>query len=377
MHSDGLPLTLTGMAVRNLLRRPVRTCLTALGVAVGVMAIVACTTIVRGLQHSIDRTIHIYGTDILVFQANVASNIFSVLDEKKVHGELLAIPEVRTAVGTLWHVLHVERHPFCLVLGMRLSDLGIGASTLIRGRHPRTDDEVMLGSITRRSLGKDVGDTVRIGDERYEVVGVFQTDVVFVNGAIIVSLPRLQRLARKEGMVTSFQVSLRAGADAVSVAREIERRDDRLAAIYDVNSFGKVGRVLEVSGAVTWAVSLVALVVGSIIVANTMWMSVMERTREIGVLRAVGWARRRIVLLILTEAVGVGLVAWLCGSVFGVGLAKLTAWVSVTSKLFHPVFDAPPFVLAAGVAVLLCVVGASAPAWRAAQIVPAEALRYE
>ncbi|MCK4342652.1 MAG: FtsX-like permease family protein, partial [Phycisphaerae bacterium] len=103
----------------------------------------------------------------------------------------------------------------------------------------------------------------------------------------------------------------------------------------------------------------------------------LERTREIGVLRAIGWARRRIVFMIVCEAAGVGLIACLVGCLLGAGLAKLATILPSAELFIEPVFDAPPFLLALAVAVLLSVLGALLPAWRAARISPAEALRYE
>ena len=125
------------------------------------------------------------------------------------------------------------------------------------------------------------------------------------------------------------------------------------------------------------AVSLIALIIGSIVITNTMWMTVLERTREIGVLRAVGWSRRRIVFMIILEATGVGVFACAIGCVLGVGLAELTTVLPGSQQFVAPVYDAVPFLLALGVAVSLSVLGALLPAWRAARISPAEALRYE
>ncbi len=124
-------------------------------------------------------------------------------------------------------------------------------------------------------------------------------------------------------------------------------------------------------------VSFLALVIGSLIVANTMWMSVNARTREIGILRAVGWSRRRIMAMILIESAGVGLIACALGCLLGVGLAELTTWMPMFRLFSSPVYDAVPFLTALAVAVVLSIGGGAAPAWRASRISPVEALRYE
>jgi putative ABC transport system permease protein len=147
--------------------------------------------------------------------------------------------------------------------------------------------------------------------------------------------------------------------------------------VASVSEYSKVDQGLEMAEGIVWTVTFIAVVVGSIIVANTMWMSVLERTREIGVLRAVGWSRRRIVLMIVLEAAGLGLGACFLGSVLGAALAWSTKWLPVSNLFVDPTFDAATFVLALAVALLLSMLGALMPAWRAARILPAEALRYE
>ena len=377
MESTGSPLTLLRMTVRNLYRRPMRTSLTTLGVAIGVVAIVAFSTIAAGLWVSVEELIRFNDSDLLVFQANAAADILSTLDEEETRDALLAIPGVRKAVGTLWHVLPVEGQMFVMLIGLHREDMGSCQARLVDGRDLEADGEVMLGTLARRVLKKDVGDTLTILNEPYRVAGVFESSNVFVNGAVVLTLAQLQRVAGKEGRVTAFQVYLDPQADADAVIERIESEHPQLAAVADVSQYGKVDQGLAIIDGTVWAVSLIALVVGGIIVANTMWMSVLERTREIGVLRAVGWSRQKIVSMILLEAAGVGLIACALGCAGGAGLATVVTRMQIADRFMQPVFGLTPFLQALIVAVLLSVLGAFMPAWRAARISPAEALRYE
>ncbi len=378
MDSGGSALTLTRMTTRNLYRRPVRTALTAIGVAAGVVAIVAFSTIVHGLWDSVEQTIHIGGTDLLIFQANVAADLLSVLDEVETREKLLAVPGVERAIGTLWHVVRTREAPFCLLLGLSGADMGVDPDALLRGRYPENDDEVLLGWLAAKYvLEKDVGDTVEILEQPYQIVGVFRTDSVFIDGALVMTLPRLQQLALKDGQVTLFQVHVRDAFDIAAVSQEIERRYPEMVSIGEAAEYSKADQGLVIADSMIWAVSFIAIVIGSIIVANTMWMSVLERTREIGVLRAVGWPRQRIVVTIILEAAGVGVIAAVIGCPAGIGLAKLSATLPVAEQFLQPVVTVEPFLIALTVAVVLSVLGALIPAWRAARISPAEALRHE
>jgi putative ABC transport system permease protein len=377
MHSAGSPLTLLRMTSRNLYRRPMRTALTALGAGAGVIAIVAFTTLVQGLWVAVDDIVHFNKAQLMVFQANTAVDFLSILDEQETREKLLKLPGVTGAVGSLWHLLRVEDQRFCPTVGLRVEDMEYLEENLAAGHIPIRDDEMLLGSIAQRVFHKEPGDTLHIHGNTYRIAGIYHTKIVFFNSAVVLTLPRLQELAAKPGQVTAFQVGLEPEVDPDEAIDRIESLYPELVAIGSVSEYYKADESLLIAQALVWAISFVAVVIGALIVANTMWMAVMERTREIGVLRAVGWSRRRIVSMIISEATGVGLIACLIGCLTGCGLAELAASLPVAEMYLDPVFGVTPFLLALGVAVVLSVLGALLPAWRAAHISPAEALRYE
>jgi putative ABC transport system permease protein len=124
-----------------------------------------------------------------------------------------------------------------------------------------------------------------------------------------------------------------------------------------------------------WIFSLLALIVGGIGVMNTMAMSVVERTHEIGVMRAVGWRKRRIGLLILSEAIGIGLLALGLGLGLGYLAAETFTLKGGLSQLAEPDFTAGVFAWGLAFALGVAVIGALYPAWRAVRLRPIEALR--
>ncbi|HVP12757.1 MAG TPA: FtsX-like permease family protein [Phycisphaerae bacterium] len=377
MASAARPLTLLGMCRRNLYRQPVRTSLTALGVAVGVVAIVAFGATTRGFWASTNAAIHFAESDMMVFQAGVAADLFSSLDEKATRAALLADPDVADVASYLWQVMPAEGMPFAFLIGLNPERMGEHQHRLLRGRYVKSDDEIILGSIAAKILNKDVGDRMWIGREIYRIVGVFETEVVYFNGAIVMSLSKLQAISHKPGQVTSFQVRVRPGVDGRVVADRLERTIPGIVAIVSAEQYKKVDKGLEIASFINRRVSFLAIVVGGIIVTNTMWMAVNERTREIGVLRAMGWSKRGIVAMIIAESAGVGLIAWVVGCLGGVGLAKLSTELPIAAQFVDPVYDWQPFCTALAVAVVLSILGGALPAWRAARISPVEALRHE
>jgi putative ABC transport system permease protein len=126
-----------------------------------------------------------------------------------------------------------------------------------------------------------------------------------------------------------------------------------------------------------WIFSLLALIVGGIGVTNTMAMSVSERVREIGILRAVGWPARRIAGLIVCEALVIGLLALAAGLAGGYAAAELFTGHAELARLSDPDFTAGVFSWGLAFALGAALIGAAYPAWRAIRLAPVEALRRE
>jgi putative ABC transport system permease protein len=370
-------LTTVGLTLRNLYRQPVRTGLTVIGVSVGVMAIVAFNTTVRGLHGSMEKAIKTGGASMMVYQKDAVADILSVLEEDETREALLSDPEVSEVAAGLFAVKPVEMMPFSLLFGIHHDEFIRGSAEMYEGARLETLDEVVLGSNLAAKLGKGTGDTIIIAGQEFKISGVFHTEIVFFNSAVVMLLPRLQEMLGKEGQVTTFMIRLKDGADVKTVAARLEQNIQGIAAITGADDYSKVDQGLTVAQTMVWVIALLTVFIGGIIVMNTMWMTVMERTREIGVLRAVGWSRGRIMRMILIEAAGVGVLAFLLGTLAGVVLAEISTLLPVTSQFVSPVYDWPPFMLAASVAIVLSLLGAAIPAVRATRVSPAEALRYE
>jgi putative ABC transport system permease protein len=126
-----------------------------------------------------------------------------------------------------------------------------------------------------------------------------------------------------------------------------------------------------------WGTSSIALLIGILGIANTMAMSVFERTREIGILRALGWKRRQVLMLIQLEAAALGLGGGILGIVFGLCGLHVLAALPQTASIVSSSVSWLLLAEALGIAILAGLIAGALPAWRGARLSPVEALRHD
>ena len=193
---------------------------------------------------------------------------------------------------------------------------------VVRGRAfaPNATGEIMLGWRAADNLNKTVGDSIDVDGNRYTVVGLFSVKQAFADSGSMLPLTTLQAHERKPGDVTLAFVRLAPGANSAAqrdaIRQQIQHDNPVLTTVRLETDFGRVDRNLQLISAVDTGATILALAIGAIIVMNTMLLSFFERTREFGVLRAVGWTRLRVVALVVGEA----LLISVFGAAVGVGL---------------------------------------------------------
>jgi putative ABC transport system permease protein len=371
---------------KNLLRRPMRTALTAAGVSIGVGLIVALLSITNGVANTANQLIHLGRADFGLFQSGTTDLTKSLLPQS-LEPRVAREPGVQQVAGIELYVTAVEKETSFLILGMQPGQFPWQRLVLARGKLPGPR-EVVVGDGAIASLHTKLGATVRIKGfsgapnfrsitRSYRIAGVYHTGDPSEDSGAVMQLPALQKLSNHVGEVTTLAITVTPGRPSSAVAKEIANAIPGILPVAEPGQAVKVDTQSRLLISAGWIFSLLALIVGGIGVMNTMAMSVSERTREIGILRAVGWSAYRIAALIVSEAIGICLLALGIGLGVGVLAARLFTSYGLISTFVTPDFTAGVFAWGLAFSLGVGLFGAIYPVLRAVRLAPVEALRRE
>ncbi|PAY17353.1 ABC transporter substrate-binding protein [Rhodopirellula sp. SM50] len=387
----------SALILKNLTRRPLRAALTLIALTMAVASVVALRGIAKGFTESFADIYESHSIDIVVSRQGTADRLSSSVSEEAA-GQIERLDGVARAAGVLLDTLSLEDQQIFGVptmgiaadswlredfrwreqrSGVTADSAEAGGSAETAGSGDTPPKQLSLGIHLAERAGLSVGQNVMIFEEPYVVNGIFESPSVWENGSMIMPLDQLQAISDRNGQVTYINVVLDRAVDrgdARSIVDQIHAIDSRLHAMTTDEFVGTDTR-MQLASAMAWMTSIIALAIGAIGTLNTMMTSVLERTREIGVLRAVGWPRRRVIGMIVSESIMLALLA----SFFGGGLAILATDAMsrhpAVRGVLVPAIDAATLLEGTVLAVFIGLLGAVLPAKRAASVMPTEALR--
>jgi ABC-type antimicrobial peptide transport system permease subunit len=366
-------LPLGGMALQNLWRRKGRTLLTlgAIGFTVGAVMVI------DGIMRSVNGLMSGFfgGAEVVVRQADISDFSYSQLDER-IGDRIAVMPGVAYVEGTQIGFATLPDIGWFFVLGYEPRGAAIEQFKVVEGQRIVSNHEMMVGASYADAHHINVGESLDVGGTRYKVVGIYQANAKFMEMGGVVTLRAAQAYTNNPHKVMFFNVTLADPQQADAVVKEINAQYPEVHAAVAGEFAGQLPDMASMR-ALAGGISVLAALLGGVGMMNTMLMTVLERTREIGVLRALGWRRRRILSLILSEALGLGLISALVGVGVAFGLAWLLGRLPFYGETLRPVWEAGVFVRAAGIALALGLIGGLFPALRASRMQPVEALRYE
>lgn len=366
--------------IKNLARRPLRTFFGVLGIGVGIAAVVALISLARGFEKELDDLLTRLRGDILIKEADRVTPESSRIPERVV-AEIGRLEGVAGVSGYVFQMLFFGEFRIPLY-GYEPTQPILRKVHVEEGRRiaPGGLDEVMVGVEAARHLGVRVGREICVPPSnpeghRLRVVGLFSTGSRYQDIGCIIHLRTAQLFARMPGHVTMLAVDVVDEDRAAAVRDAIQKRYPGLEVLL-ARDFTRNLEDYQLVAKFAWAVSFIAVVIGAIGVLNTMLMSVLERTREIGMLLALGWSRWRVLAMILAE----GALVSVAGGIVGIGLGVLL--VDLVSEVVEELpivagHDLELFAQAVGLALALGTLGSLLPAYKASRLSPVEALRHE
>ena len=362
--------------LKNPFRRKNSAILAIVGIAIGIIVIVALGGITDGLVNTFEDTIHAGGADFQISGKETGDSAYrtNTIDASwtgriaNVTGVEKAYPiyVILTSIGDDYMNTLIGIDP----AGTELADISLKDGRIFEDG----SDEVILGEIYADDNDYEVGDTIKIEGEEFEVVGIFETGDSNMAGGVFTSISKVAEIQDDEDSISNIYVKVNKGEDPQTVADRIdEMYGDNITTITSVMEMEQMADMLNMLQASTWAISLLAIVVGGLGIINTMLMSVFERTREIGVLKAVGWSNKRILIMIIGESLVITVVSAIVGSLIGFLACTLLG----PQMGINPLFTPKIFIQAFGVAIVVGILGGIYPAVKAIRLPPTEALRYE
>lgn len=375
-------MSFLSLIVKNPFRNKSRALLAIIGIGIGLATIVALGGITNGLIASAEDTLHSGGTDITIVGSESASAQATSFGTATVSEDWIDkvnnVSGVDQSVGVYSTMLTSQDIPMLSVVGIDRDDVSFADLTITDGElFDKNSSEVVVGKVMAENEDISVGDSVTIGQEDYDVVGIFESGNSNQDMSLFMDLGKTQELVQDEGNITAIFVKVNPDYDVDAVADDITNQyGDNLTTVTSLSDMAMVGDMIDMLNGASWGISLLAILIGAVGIINTMLMSVLERTRELGVLKAVGWSGKRILGMIIGESIVITLFAGVVGSIVGVIVVELFTSFNLLGGM-TPVYTIDIFVQAFAIAIVVGILGGLYPAIKAIKLPPTEALRYE
>lgn len=386
--------------LRNLGRRKLRTSLTILGITIGIWALVVFGSMANKINALVAGGSQFYEGKVTVSAKGAGMSIGGPVALSS--GDRLArIEHVDVVVPGVDMLLSDDASSMSMSMPEMIIGQVAGADrgretfqiNIASGRAMTANDEgskvAVLGSDIARQKDTKVGDTIELHGEPFTVIGIEQPTLTAPDTSVIVPLEAAQRLYLKTlpelvaanldpaTVATGFTVYPRAGADPEAIAAQIRTTLPDLEPMTAKDFDSQIGSATSILNSILVGIALISLAVGGLSVINTMAMSVAERTREIGIKRAIGGGRFRIVRELVTESALIGFLGGATGLVLGAILVTLVNEAGRSSGTVLFQLTTGTAITAVGFSTVLGALAGLVPAMHAARLDPVTALRYE
>lgn len=388
-------MRLDNIAVSNLKRRKLKALSLVLGIVIGVASIVGLYSITKAMQQDLANKIDAFGSNILIVpntdDVNVSFGGVSVQGVGKVKelnlsdiDKMKTIKNNETLAIIAPKLLDTEE-----INGKRAMLLGVRFSEELKlkkwwkinwadnQKKTPTAGEVVVGSEAARILGLAPGKNVKIKEQNFTVAGVIQpTGSIENDSAVFLDLATLQQMTNRPGALSLIETAAycyTCPIEQVSAQLQEKLPNTKVQALKA--STQSRDDTVKKFNIFSFAVSAIILLVGGLVVMMSMMSSVKERTKDIGVFRAIGFRKSHVVLVVLIEAVILSLIGGVAGYFLGMSGAKLFG-SAIAQIEVAIVWKYQLGLIAVGGAALVGILASAYPAWQASRLDPVEALRF-
>lgn len=352
--------------------------MTVAGAAIGIALFVSLTSISKSFTYQMNNFADQHRVDLAVQSKGAVSPMSSRITSE-VYERLGVVKGVDETVSVILGKVNVPWNPYLIVMGVSSLEMFTHHIRLLRGQLFEKGKNWILIGVDVAKIGYDVNQKIMLFEnEMFAISGIYTSEIKLLNASVIVDMEAARRLISRDDSVNMAFIRLQKGHDQEEVASRINQL---LPGLHAVPTGELAGQVLltKFSEIFSLLISFLTLFAAGIIITNTLLMSIAERTKEIGILMAIGWSRVRITTLILAESLIICVAGMITGNLVGylilwlihiINPEGLGWWIAAT-------FDMGVFLTSAGMAVILGMVSAFYPAFVATRLSPVEALRYE
>ncbi len=370
----------------NLFRRKTRTLLSVGGIAIGVAVIIVLVSIVDGFTMDFEQLVGEF-RGISVWEKNSQDNVFSRVDVS-FKSKLASLPNVRAVIPEIFVLpkkIDGSNIGVTSVSPPSVYGLGLGEyyssgssgwiSDVEKGSMlgPSDSGYVLIGKKIAGDFQKFVGSPIRVDGKDFRVRGILKSRSQYLENIIVMNLGDARELSNlPDGKVSTYTLYLSNPSKDSATANLVEAKfGDKVMAFTQADLSKQLDGITGSLRLLAIAVAAISGIVGGIGIMNTMLMSVLERFREIGSLKAVGWSRDDIMKMILYESAFLGLIGGFLGVLLGFGVDSLLFSVAQINYHVSGLLVASSFLFA-----LVLGLGAGAyPALYASGLSPVDALR--